>query len=62
MTLQDSIIVLTLVACVAYVTFVLYKTIKKAVKCKQYECAGCPFYGKCKKNSKKVDEKFGGTK
>ena len=62
MIFQYIIIGFILVACLAYATFCIYKSIHSARKCNNYQCAGCAFYEKCEKNKKKVGEKFGGTK
>ena len=65
MILQYIIIAIILMACLGYAINCLWKVFrqwKNAQKCNDFKCAGCPFYEKCEKNSKKVGEKFGGTK
>ena len=53
MTGQYIIIAIVLTACVGYAGYRIYKEIKLNILCKNYGCAGCAFYEKCKKNRKK---------
>lgn len=62
MTIQYIIVAIILAACILYAAICIYKAIKAARECKDYHCAGCAFYEKCKKNRKKSAQKFGGTK
>ncbi len=62
MIFQYVIIAIILVACLAYATFLIWKSWQSNRKCTHYQCTGCPFLEKCEKNKKKVGEKFGGTK
>lgn len=38
---------------IGYAGWKSYKTVKQNLKCKNYGCAGCALYEKCKKNIKK---------
>ena len=62
MVIQYIIIAIILVACLGYATFCIFRVWKNMRQCSDYQCAGCPFAEKCKKNQKKVEKKFGGTK
>ena len=62
MIFQYIIITIILVACIAYATFLIWKSWQSNRKCTDYHCTGCPFLEKCEKNKKKVREKFGETK
>ena len=48
--IQHIIITIILAACILYVANSLYKTWHQTKTCKDYKCAGCPFYEKCEKN------------
>ena len=56
---QYIITAIILAACIAYAAFCIFKTYKKAIKCKDYHCAGCAFYEKCKSQKK---SRFGAHK
>ncbi len=62
MTVQYTIIAIILAACILYAAFCILKVIRQSQKCKDFHCSGCAFYDKCKKDGKKHQKKFGGTK
>lgn len=62
MTIQYLIIGITLAACITYAAICIYRAVNSARKCKDFHCAGCAFYDKCKNNQKKGKKKFGGIK
>ncbi len=62
MAVQYAIIAIILAACITYAAFCITKVVRHSRKCKDYHCAGCAFYEKCKANDKKLHKKFGGTK
>lgn len=51
--IQYIIIAIILAACVTYAAICIYRSIKQARECKNYQCSGCPFVKKCQKNKKK---------
>lgn len=51
--IQYIIIAIILAACVTYAAICIYRSIKQARECKNYQCSGCPFIEKCQKNKKK---------
>ena len=53
MNIQYLIIILILITAIGYATWRIYKSIKQNLACKDYHCAGCGLYEKCKKKSKK---------
>ena len=50
--IQYIIIAIILAACVTYAAICIYRSIKQARECKNYQCSGCPFVKKCQKNKK----------
>ena len=53
MNIQYLISILILITAIGYATWRIYKSIKQNLACKDYHCAGCGLYEKCKKKSKK---------
>lgn len=53
MTLQYIILAIILTLCASYLVHYFYVEWRQNVKCKDYGCAGCPFYKKCTKTIKK---------
>lgn len=51
--IQYIIIAIILAACVTYAAICIYRSIKQARECKNYQCSSCPFVKKCQKNKKK---------
>lgn len=51
--IQYIIIAIILAACITYTAICIYRSIKQARECKNYQCSGCPFVEKCQKNKKK---------
>lgn len=51
--IQYIVIFVVIAVSVCFVLRNLYKAIYHNVKCKDYKCAGCAFYDKCKKVEKK---------
>ena len=52
-SIQYIVIFVVIAVSVCFVLRNLYKAIYRNVKCKDYKCAGCAFYDKCKKVEKK---------
>ena len=52
-SIQYIVIFVVIAVSVCFVLRNLYKAIYNNVKCKDYKCAGCAFYDKCKKVEKK---------
>lgn len=50
--IQYIIIAIILAACITYAAICIYRSIKQARECKNYQCSGCPFVEKCQKNKK----------
>ena len=48
--IQYIIIAIILAACITYAAICIYRSIKQARECKNYQCSGCPFVEKCQKN------------
>ena len=53
MDIQYGIVALILIIAIGYAAWRIYKSIKQNLACKDYHCAGCGLYEKCKKKSKK---------
>ena len=53
MDIQYGIVALILIITIGYAAWRIYKSIKQNLACKDYHCAGCGLYEKCKKKSKK---------
>lgn len=53
MILQYIIIGIVIFAAILYAVLRSYKSVKDNVKCKDYKCAGCAFYDKCRNKQKK---------
>ncbi len=53
--IQYIIIAIILAACITYAAICIYRSIRQARECKNYQCSGCPFVEKCQKNKKKED-------
>ncbi len=51
--IQYLIIGLVVAACIVYAAIRIYKAWHGVSQCKDYKCAGCPFYQKCEQNKKK---------
>lgn len=51
--IQYIIIAIILAACITYAAICIYRSLKQARECKNYQCSGCPFVEKCQKNKKK---------
>ncbi len=51
--IQYIIIFLVIALAVTFAVRGIYKSINQNIKCKDYKCAGCAFYDKCKKEQKK---------
>lgn len=53
MTLQYIIVGIVLAMCVGLAVRYFHREWKQNVRCKDYGCAGCPFYDKCRKTIKR---------
>ncbi len=57
MEIQYIIISVILLACVIYLARYIYYEVKENIQYKNYGCAGCAFYEKCKRSKKKIEKK-----
>lgn len=53
MILQYIIIGIVIFAAILYAVLRSYKSVQNNIKCKDYKCAGCAFYDKCRNKQKK---------
>ena len=53
MILQYILLAIILALCIGYASWLIYDTVKKSLRCRNYGCGGCPFYEKCTKTRKK---------
>lgn len=53
MEFQYILLAAILTLCVAWLIRYLYREYRENLKCRNYGCAGCAFYEKCKKARKK---------
>ncbi len=53
MILQYIIIGIVIFAAILYAVQRSYKSVNDNIKCKDYKCAGCAFYDKCRNKQKK---------
>ena len=56
MTLQYIIVTIVIALAAGYALRKSYHSIKQYIKCHDAGCAGCAFYEKCKKTTKKSDK------
>lgn len=54
MVIQNIIIGIIIAGAVLAAARYFYNEVNQNIKCKNYGCAGCALYDKCKKNKKKV--------
>ena len=53
MLIQYIIVGVIICIAVAFVVVKAYRSVKQNIRCKDYKCAGCAFYDKCKKAQKR---------
>jgi hypothetical protein len=53
MIIQYIIIGIVILSAILYAVIRSYKSVQDNIKCKDYKCAGCAFYDKCRNKQKK---------